>query len=93
MTEGGWVVGIDFVCGRHPDETLARCRRGGAEDPQMWVTSFADGSLPEDRDRPGKLLMLCPRCPNDYQRKGSDVQEALDALFAANHRGVVRHLV
>lgn len=80
--EGRRVVGLDFVCRKHPTVELGRFRMWAdpADGDDLWTYPLPDGTLPEDANKPGKALLLCPYCQTDTQFAEQRLRADLVAL-------------
>ena len=83
-------TGIRFVCKRHPRRVLGIYL---LDDQGVVTEPLPDGTLPEDRDRGGKALALCPVCPTDYQRSRASIEAALRELADQGVRRVLTYRV
>ena len=83
-------TGIRFVCKSHPRRVLGIFL---LDDEGVLAEPLPDGTLPEDCDRGGKALALCPVCPTDYQRNYASVEAALRELADRGVRRVLTYRV
>lgn len=83
-------TGIRFVCKRHPRRVLGIFL---LDDEGVLAEPLPDGTLPEDCNRGGKALALCPVCPTDYQRSYASIEVALRELADSGVRRVQTHRV